>query len=81
MLKETEGIPNLNSYFERVYLSHEMGMRKPDVEIFNKVIDDNELNPKRTLFIDDTLGHLEGAKKAGIQVFHLPSFQLLDNFF
>lgn len=81
MLKESKGIANLNDYFEKVYLSHEMGMRKPDVEIFDKVLQDNSLDPGRTLFIDDTAGHLEGAKKAGIKVLHLTSFRLLDRLF
>ncbi len=81
MLTESKGIPNLDDYFEKVYLSHEMGMRKPDVEIFEKVLQENNLNPERTLFIDDTAGHLEGAKKAGIKVLHLTSFRLLDRFF
>jgi len=81
MLVQTKGIPNLNDYFEKIYLSHEVGMRKPDVEIFKKVIDDNQLKPSRTLFIDDTVGHLEGAKKAGLKVLHLTSFQLLDDLF
>lgn len=80
MLEKTKGIPNLNQYFEKVYLSHEIHMRKPDVEIFEKVIADNNLDPSRTLFIDDTTGHLEGAKKAGIKVLHLTSFQLLENY-
>lgn len=70
-LKQTKGIQNLDDYFERVYLSHEMGQRKPDVEIFETVIHDNNLIPSETLFIDDTAGHLEGAKKAGLHTFHM----------
>jgi len=70
-LKQTKGIQNLDDYFERVYLSHEMGQRKPNVEIFETVIHDNNLVPSETLFIDDTAGHLEGAKKAGLHTFHM----------
>lgn len=70
-LKQTKGIQNLDDYFERVYLSHEMGQRKPNVEIFETVINDNNLVPSETLFIDDTAGHLEGAKKAGLHTFHM----------
>lgn len=68
-LKQTKGIQNLDDYFERVYLSHEMGQRKPNVEIFETVINDNNLVPSETLFIDDTAGHLVGAKKAGLHTF------------
>ena len=81
MLLTTYGIPNLNAYFERVYLSHEMGMRKPDVEIFEKVIQDNQLVPQETLFIDDTKGHLEGAQKTGLTTFHMSEQHTLEDLF
>jgi FMN phosphatase YigB (HAD superfamily) len=55
-----------NELFEQVYLSFEIGKRKPDVETFQWVINDNNLNPERTLFIDDSPQHIEGAKKAGL---------------
>lgn len=73
MLKEEFDLENLNSYFHKVYLSHEMGQRKPDVEIFESVIKNHKLDPSKTLFIDDTAGHLEGAYKAGLNTFHLTS--------
>ncbi|MGY0041012.1 hypothetical protein [Pedobacter sp. NJ-S-72] len=31
------------------------------------MLKENNLNPAETLFIDDTPGHLEGAKKTGLQ--------------
>lgn len=77
-LKETKGIENLDDYFEKVYLSHEMGQRKPDVTIFETVIKENQLNPSETLFIDDTAGHLEGAKKAGLHTFHMSEGRRLE---
>ena len=58
-------------FFEKCYYSHEMGMRKPDVEIFQKVMDDNGLSPANTLFIDDSIANIEGAKRVGLQVYHL----------
>ena len=70
-LRKERGIENLDNYFHKVYLSHEMHMRKPDTEIFQKVIDNHELEPQTTVFIDDTQGHLEGAKRVGLQVFHM----------
>lgn len=55
-----------NELFEKVYLSFEIGKRKPDVETFHWVIEENKLNPEKTLFIDDSPQHIEGAKKAGL---------------
>lgn len=60
------GVRDLEGYFERVYYSCRTGMRKPDREIFDLVLKENKLDPKETLFIDDTIHHIEGAKRAGI---------------
>ena len=57
--------------FEKVYYSYEMGMRKPDVEIFNYIIRKHDLSPKRTLFIDDKKENTDAAKQAGLQVWNL----------
>jgi putative hydrolase of the HAD superfamily len=43
----------IESVFETAYFSHVVGMRKPNVEIFNYVCDKHELNTQETLFIDD----------------------------
>ena len=61
----------LHPYFERVYFSSDVKMRKPDKEIFEFVLKENNLNPTTTLFIDDTEQHILGAQKVGIQTYHL----------
>jgi glucose-1-phosphatase len=62
---------DFNSLFEKAYFSCEMGMRKPDAEIFEKVIGDHQLLKSETLFIDDSPQHVEGARQAGLQALHL----------
>lgn len=57
--------------FEKVYYSYEMGMRKPDVEIFNYIIRKHDLSPKRTLFIDDKKENTDAARQAGLLVWNL----------
>lgn len=69
-LKKTVGHDRLEDYFETVYLSHEMGMRKPDPAIFLKVCELEGLNPATTVFIDDSPQHVEGAKNAGLKALH-----------
>jgi len=44
-----------------------MGMRKPDSEIFEFVLNTHQLNPSETLFIDDSPQHINTAKSLGIQ--------------
>ena len=62
--------PNYNAFFDRVFLSHEIKMRKPHIETFQYVLNSMNLNPEETLFIDDSIQHIEGAKSAGICTFH-----------
>ncbi|MEO0506930.1 MAG: HAD family phosphatase [Bacteroidota bacterium] len=57
--------------FEVFYLSYEMGMRKPDAEIFQFVLDQNKLQPEETLFVDDTLENIVSAQQLGVQTWHL----------
>jgi putative hydrolase of the HAD superfamily len=57
--------------FEKHYYSSEIGMRKPDTEIFDLVVDENKLDKSKTLFIDDSPQHVEGAKKAGLHAVYL----------
>lgn len=63
--KLTQG-RDLRAYFDKVYYSYELGIRKPDPAIFMRVIDENNLDPQQTLFIDDTAEHVESAKKLGL---------------
>ena len=57
--------------FEKVYYSYEMGMRKPDCEIFNYLIRKHDLSPKRTLFVDDKKENCDAAAECGLQVWNL----------
>ena len=57
--------------FEKVYYSFEMGMRKPDPNIFNFILKKHDLSPKRTLFVDDKKENTDAAEALGIQVWNL----------
>jgi putative hydrolase of the HAD superfamily len=57
--------------FKKVYYSHEIGFRKPNKEAFQLILDENNLNADKVLFIDDSPQHIEGAKNLGIKTYHL----------
>ena len=57
--------------FDKMYLSHEVGMRKPNAEIFEHILAEQKLKAEEVFFIDDSPQHIEGAKKIGIQSHHL----------
>ena len=57
--------------FDKMYLSHELGLRKPDVKIFEYILKEQKLKVEEVFFIDDSPQHIIGAKKLGIQCHHL----------
>lgn len=71
MMDETVGLHRFKSAFEKVYYSNAIGMKKPDPSTFLEVCKWNNLDPKRTLFIDDSPQHVSGAQEAGLYGYHL----------
>ena len=62
---------DFDSIFEKTYYSHQFGERKPEPEAFEKLLKENNLEPEETLFIDDSIQHINGAKSLEIQtIFH-----------
>ena len=59
------------SIFNKIYLSHETGFRKPDQKSFQYILEEQKLNPKDVLFIDDSFQHTEAAKQLGIKCHYL----------
>jgi putative hydrolase of the HAD superfamily len=57
--------------FEKVYFSFEIGMRKPEPEVFNYIIKKHDLSMKRTLFIDDKKENTDIAQSLGMHVWNL----------
>jgi FMN phosphatase YigB (HAD superfamily) len=70
-LKNRYKLNSFDDIFEKAYFSFEMNQLKPSPEIFQTLIDNHQLIPEETLFIDDTIVHIEAAKKLGIQTIHL----------
>ena len=70
-LMDISGGRNLQDYFDKVYYSYEVGLRKPNPEIFRLVLQENGLKESETLFIDDTLEHIVSAKKLGLLTYQI----------
>ena len=64
------GFKNLDDLFIKCYYSHMIGKRKPEVKTFKWIIDQMGMEASKVLFIDDSPQHIEGAKKAGLQVIY-----------
>ena len=65
------GYKNFDEIFEKIYFSFQMKIRKPDPGVFNFVLSDLDLIPAETLFIDDMLPNVQGARSIGITGYHL----------
>ena len=70
-LKKNNMLEQFYKCFDKIYYSSRTGKRKPEENCFNQVLEENRLIAENTLFIDDSVQHIEGAKKAGIKTFHL----------
>ena len=58
-------------YFQTVFVSSSMGVRKPESEAFHRVVKEMGCRPSEILFFDDTLENIEGAKECALQVVHV----------
>lgn len=82
--KKTQALLGKKSFdelFEKTYYSYQLKMSKPDRAIFEILINQNNLNPSQTLFIDDTEKHILSAQKAGILTHHLKAPQTVLDIF
>jgi putative hydrolase of the HAD superfamily len=53
--------------FDHVFTSFELGLIKPDAEVFHHVVDALGLEPAQVFFVDDNVINVEGAQSAGLQ--------------
>jgi putative hydrolase of the HAD superfamily len=75
------GSSSLAPYFHRDYYSHRMGKRKPDAEIFEQVLEENNLLPENTLFLDDNRANIAAAAALKIQTLFVNSPDIILPYF
>ncbi|WP_291864277.1 HAD family phosphatase [Maribacter sp.] len=71
---ETMGKDNFQRFkncFEEFYLSHEIQLRKPNADIYEYVLKQNNLTATETIFIDDTKENTDAAEELGIHCWNL----------
>jgi FMN phosphatase YigB (HAD superfamily) len=65
------GYPHFDALFEKAFFSYRIMLKKPGQAIFDYVLKERGLDPSETLFIDDSIQHVEGARLAGMHALHL----------
>lgn len=71
IIARENGIADFKQLFHGAYYSCEIGLRKPEASSFLHVLEKHNAHPTRTLFIDDSIQHIHGARKAGLHAEHL----------
>lgn len=68
----------MEDYFDKCYLSYEMGMTKPDVGIFEKLLKEEGIAPESCLFLDDGIKNIRTAEALGIPSYWVQPGESLD---
>jgi len=79
VLQQDHGIPNIGVFFDKVYYSHKLGLRKPDTRIFEWVLEDCGFKAEATLFIDDNEQNIRAAAALGIRSIWLAPHMSIEN--
>lgn len=65
--------PRVMAKFDGIFVSSELGLRKPERAAFDAVAEAIGLPSSAILFFDDTLENVEGARSAGMWAVHVQS--------
>lgn len=57
--------------FDKLFLSYQMGIEKPNPKIFESVIKDLKISSSDALFLDDNADNINVAAKCGLQTMHV----------
>ncbi len=68
LLYDTMGIKDLDHLVKKAYYSHDLKSRKPEKEIYLRMIADAGIKPAESLFIDDRQENLDAAKTLGLEI-------------
>lgn len=79
-IKKNHGMADWqNQCFNKIYYSHIIKNRKPNKSIYNYVIEDADINPSQSIFIDDLADNVKIAKLSGLHaVQHNPADEIID---
>ena len=65
----------LGRLFLKSYVSYEIGLRKPDPNIFRYVLDDTGFQANEILFVEDNAHHIQCAESIGFRCCHVKDFK------
>jgi putative hydrolase of the HAD superfamily len=72
---------NFDPLFDWVFYSHEMGLAKPNQDIYQQLLLELGTTANRVLFFDDLKANVDGAASLGIQAIQVVGPETLLNYF
>ena len=78
-LKKKYGFDFFGTIFQAAYFSHTLHIRKPKEEGFQRILQEQGLRADETLFIDDSPQHIEGARRCGLNAYHLKDGEIIED--
>ncbi|PIJ49332.1 glucose-1-phosphatase [Erwinia sp. OLTSP20] len=73
--------PEVQQAADNVYLSQEMGMRKPEARIYQQVLDKEGFTPDQTVFFDDNADNIDSARRLGIHAVQVTDARVIPDYF
>lgn len=73
--------PQIQAAADKIYLSQEMGMRKPEARIYQAVLQAEGFSAADTVFFDDNADNIEGANQLGITSVLVTGKETIPNYF
>ncbi len=71
---------HFDELFDMVFYSYELGTRKPEKIIYQRVLDDSKFEGSDILFFDDMKENLEASEMVGMKTFHVRDLVLIKKF-
>lgn len=76
-----DAYPEVAQSADKIYLSQQMGMRKPDAEIYLKLLEEEGVGADNAVFFDDNEDNIKGAQQLGIEAIMVTGPQTIPDWF
>ncbi|PHM28374.1 glucose-1-phosphatase [Xenorhabdus budapestensis] len=73
--------PEITASADFLYLSQDLGMRKPNQDIFKYLLEKEGVTTEQAVFFDDVLEHIDAAQKLGINAIHVTDRKIIPDYF
>ncbi|WP_409159798.1 glucose-1-phosphatase [Pectobacterium sp. B2J-2] len=73
--------PEVGASADRIYLSQDIGLRKPELAIYHYVLTQEGVTPAKAVFFDDNAANVDAAQSLGIHSILVTDRQVVPDFF